>query len=111
MKDDNLTSHCYKVGILERSRHVLVDILPEEVEFKNHSTMTDIPMPSKQYLALRAACCKVAAMSGAAEYLNDLDREGEDTFVLASDGGSFGVLENNIWRALYSRGDNAIACF
>ena len=82
-------------------RPLLTPSLPQETEFQNHST-SPIPMPSKRYLELRAACCKVAAMSGAAEYLQDTYLEGEDTLVLASDGSSANVLENVVWRAFYS---------
>jgi hypothetical protein len=59
-------------------------------------------LPSKQFLKMHAACCKVAIMSGAAKYLEDVDRESADTCVLASDGGSASVFKNMVWRAFYS---------
>lgn len=59
-------------------------------------------MPSKAYLDLHATCCKVAAMSGAAELLDKLDREAEVTPVLASDGSSSELLTNALWHAVYS---------
>jgi hypothetical protein len=99
-KDDNPDSHRYRVGMSADLKDILRS-LPGEVEFRNHST-TPIPMPSKQFLKMHATCCKVAIMSGAAEYLEDVDKEVEDICVLASDGGSASVLENMVWRVFYS---------
>jgi len=58
------------------------------------------PVPSPKLLALHAACCKVAHMSGAAEYLDKYDRDLDDLHVLASDGTSFAVLDYAIWEKL-----------
>ncbi|TFK53832.1 hypothetical protein OE88DRAFT_1656202 [Heliocybe sulcata] len=57
-----------------------------------------LPLPSAELLALHAACAKVAHLSGAAEYLDDLDRDLEASTVLASDGGSSEVLHYAITR-------------
>ncbi|KAG7440318.1 uncharacterized protein BT62DRAFT_1050811 [Guyanagaster necrorhizus] len=45
-------------------------IVPRFVDFT--STRSDLPLPSKEYLCIHAACCRVAHMSGAVEYLNCL---------------------------------------
>ena len=57
-------------------------------------TTTDhlLPLPDGEYLRLHAACANVAHLSGAAEYLEILYREMEETVVLASDGTSSEIL-------------------
>lgn len=51
-----------------------------------------LPLPDPRFLALHAACCKVAQMSGAAEYVDKMDRDLEEMQVLGEDGGSADVL-------------------
>ncbi|KAI9567205.1 hypothetical protein HD554DRAFT_2109710 [Boletus coccyginus] len=63
--------------------------LPEQVTF---STDTGLPLPNHDYLALHALCCEVAWMSGAAEYIMDIERRMDDTKVLANDGSSVDVF-------------------
>ena len=58
-----------------------------------------LPVPSREYLALHAACANVAHLSGAAEYMDSVIREMEETSVLSSDGASAAVLEHVIWTA------------
>lgn len=58
-----------------------------------------LPVPSGEYLALHAACTKVAHFSGAGEYADSVLREMEDTSVLSSDGSSAAILEHAIWAA------------
>ncbi|TFY74375.1 hypothetical protein EWM64_g9637 [Hericium alpestre] len=50
--------------------------VPEVVELT--SADPDLALPSPVYLRLHAACCKVAQMSGAAQYHDRIDRETED---------------------------------
>ncbi|KAI5987633.1 hypothetical protein EDD15DRAFT_2371994 [Pisolithus albus] len=50
------------------------------------------PLPNSTYLAIHAACAKVAHLSGAAEHIEEVLRDMEDTRVLARDGGSSEVL-------------------
>ena len=59
----------------------------------------DLPVPSRDYLALHAACAKVAHLSAAAEYIDFVTREIEETLVLSSDGASAAALEHAIWDA------------
>ncbi|KAK6987855.1 hypothetical protein R3P38DRAFT_3099115 [Favolaschia claudopus] len=54
--------------------------------------LLELPLPSSELLALHAVCARVAHMSGAAQALDDLDRDLEDTQVLAKDGGSANLL-------------------
>ncbi len=51
-----------------------------------------LPLPDPQILGLHAACCKVAHMSGTAEYIATATRDMEQIKVLAEDGGSADVL-------------------
>ena len=51
-----------------------------------------LPPPDARYLALHAACAKVAFMSGAAEHIDMVMRDMEDIKVLAADGSSANVL-------------------
>ena len=59
-----------------------------------------LPVPSRDYLELHAACAKVAHLSAASEYMDSVIREMEETLVLSSDGASTAVLEHAIWTAL-----------
>jgi len=61
-----------------------------------------LEMPSRKYLTLHAACAKVANLSGAADYLDDLDRDQEEGSVLAFDGSSAAVFEHAIRDAFWS---------
>lgn len=63
------------------------------------------PLPSPELLALHAACAKVANLSGAAEYLDKVDRDIEEAGVLKANGDSSDLLDIAIWRALGSRID------
>lgn len=59
-----------------------------------------LPLPSPTYLAIHAACAKVAHFSGAGEYIRKILRHMEDTRVLAEDGGSAELLHMAMlsWR-------------
>ena len=50
------------------------------MEFR--SDLEGAPPPDSQLLALHAACARVAHMSGAAEFFNELERDAEETEVL-----------------------------
>lgn len=52
-----------------------------------------LPVPSPEYLAIHATCCKVAYLSGAGEYIERILREMEDTKVLSQDGASAEALQ------------------
>ncbi|KAF8875055.1 hypothetical protein BD779DRAFT_1613478 [Infundibulicybe gibba] len=52
----------------------------------------EYPLPDPRYLAVHAACARVAHLSGAAEYMEMIFREMEEAQVLADDGGSADVL-------------------
>jgi len=60
------------------------------------SNYEDVPPPHPQMLALHAICARVAHMSGAAEFLDKLKLDAEETSVLAFDGSSAHLLCNLI---------------
>lgn len=64
----------------------LADVPNRVVTFT--STDDALALPDPRYLKLHAAVCRVAHMSGAAEYLNSYDREQEERGVMAHDGTS-----------------------
>jgi hypothetical protein len=51
-----------------------------------------LPLPDPRYLALHAACARVAHLSGAGEYIDTFDKDMETTLVLAKDGSSAKLL-------------------
>ncbi|KAF9491642.1 hypothetical protein BDN71DRAFT_1397947 [Pleurotus eryngii] len=74
----------------------------------NPASLSDphrFPLPSPELLALHATCAKVANLSGAAEYLDKVDRDLEELDVLKANGDSSELLDVAIWRALGSRID------
>ena len=60
------------------------------------SSHQDARLPASQLLALHAACARVAHMSGAAEFFNEIDRDVEESTVLAFDGSSVRLLNHLI---------------
>ncbi|KZP08073.1 hypothetical protein FIBSPDRAFT_840587 [Athelia psychrophila] len=62
------------------------------------ATKANLERPDRRYLRLHAAVCRVAYMSGAAEYLDRCDREHEDRKVLARDGSSAEFLTTRLQR-------------
>jgi len=67
--------------------------VPDDVIRECEARGKPIPaLPDPTLIALHAACARVAHMSGAAEYLDMLERDAEDTTVLASDGSSAYLL-------------------
>ena len=64
--------------------------LPATVTFT--SAFPELPLPDPRYLALHAACAKVAHLSGAGEYIERTFRELDNMKVLASNGSSAEAL-------------------
>ncbi|KAI6018913.1 hypothetical protein BKA83DRAFT_4308884 [Pisolithus microcarpus] len=60
------------------------------------------PLPNPAYLAIHAACVKVAHLSGATEYIKEVLRRMEDTLVLAEDGGSSEILYTAILSSMHA---------
>ncbi|KAF8576968.1 hypothetical protein K439DRAFT_1365874, partial [Ramaria rubella] len=70
---------------------VLITHIPSPVTFT--SMHSSLPLPDPRYLALHAACAKVAHHSGAGEYIETVYRDMDSAEVLASNGSSADVLE------------------
>lgn len=56
---------------------------PDEIKF---------PLPDPRYLKIHAACARVAHLSGAGEYIQDIFRDMEECRVLAEDGSTADML-------------------
>ena len=56
-----------------------------------------LPVPSRAYFELHAACCRVANLSGAGEYIDTIMREMEEIHVLSQDGTSAEALQFALW--------------
>ena len=67
----------------------ILNPLPATVTF---TARGGLPLPDPRYLALHAACAKVAHLSGAGEYIDAVDRDIDSTLVLAKDGSSAKLL-------------------
>jgi hypothetical protein len=87
---------------LEAVHPVLLRTLPEYFTFTTPD-QDKFPVPSPVYLAIHAACAKVAHLSGAAKCIDKLYREMEDRMTLAPDGSSASMLEHAIFE-LQARG-------
>jgi hypothetical protein len=62
------------------------------------STDPALELPDRRYLKLHAAICRVAHMSGAAEYMDKHDRDLEELSVLAPDGSSAELFTAHLQR-------------
>ncbi|KAH9059012.1 hypothetical protein EDB87DRAFT_1563702 [Lactarius vividus] len=56
------------------------------------SAFEDLPLPNPVYLEIHAACCRIAHLSGAGEYMDKVLEDLEDTSVLSEDGSSAHIL-------------------
>ncbi|KAI0308859.1 hypothetical protein OF83DRAFT_1072882 [Amylostereum chailletii] len=72
-------------------RAYVTDGLPDQVTFSSPDP-TELPLPDKKYLALHAACCRIAHLSGAAEAIDKILHDIEMTSVFAEDGSSADAL-------------------
>jgi len=68
-----------------------ISLLPDEVCFT--STNPQLELPDPKFIAIHAACCRAAHLSGAAEAVDLLYRDTEKIRVLADDGSSARLLE------------------
>ncbi|KAJ3794296.1 hypothetical protein GGU11DRAFT_690093, partial [Lentinula aff. detonsa] len=91
------TNQVNRYRVATASKFLVAGGLPEFIEFT--SSHPKLPLPSPDLLALHAVCAKVAHLSGAGEYVEQLDRDVEELCVLAADGQSFQTLEYALTRA------------
>ncbi|KAJ8474973.1 hypothetical protein ONZ51_g6871 [Trametes cubensis] len=87
----------YKVVLARGRTHDAINVR-EKVHFVSHHP--DLPVPNPRYLQIHATCCRIAHMSGAADYLDLVLRDIEESKVLAEDGTSADTLTFAIHRRL-----------
>ena len=90
--------HTYKVCTLYPG-FVSVQSLPHP-RIVTFSTTTDLPLPDPRYLKLHAVVCRVAHLSGVAEYLDRYDSEQDERNYLACDGSSAEYLNSRLHSIL-----------
>ncbi|KIK65273.1 hypothetical protein GYMLUDRAFT_219103 [Collybiopsis luxurians FD-317 M1] len=88
----NGISNTYEIKTTSEFSEQFVKMLhiPSHITFEYFRTR--LPLPNPEYLRIHAFVCKVAHMSGAADYIDDLYRKMERTDVLAEDGSSMDIL-------------------
>jgi len=74
--------------------HVTFKVDPDCVAFCKEDGMALPELPSRDLIGLRAACARVANMSGAAEQIDQIYRDEEDTTVMAYDGSTGDLLSS-----------------
>ncbi|EDR00729.1 uncharacterized protein LACBIDRAFT_295751 [Laccaria bicolor S238N-H82] len=83
-------------GLQQKLECVTFRIDPDVVTACKAKNINPPSLPSPALLAIRAACSRVAHMSGAAEHIDQIIRDLEDTPVMAEDGGSAHLLESRL---------------
>ncbi|KAF5372029.1 hypothetical protein D9615_008120 [Tricholomella constricta] len=81
--------NAYKLG----KANPFASSLPAGTIIQFTDNQTQLPLPDPRYLALHAACAKIAHASGAAETIDAYLRDLETTKVLAEDGSSMAILD------------------
>jgi len=89
--DDTYQDEENKYKLEARQSYILRDY-PEYVTFTTPDPVK-LPVPSPTYLAIHAACAKVAHLSGVAKCINELYRDMEDGTTLDPDSTSAEMLE------------------
>lgn len=84
-----------------RREHVTFRVDPDVAAACIAKNIDPPSLPSPSLLAIRAACSRVAHMSGAAEHVDQILRDLEDTPVMAEDGGSAHLLESRLLQLLH----------
>ncbi|KAG6369630.1 hypothetical protein JVT61DRAFT_14199 [Boletus reticuloceps] len=64
----------------------------ERVQFSTWDP-ENLPVPSRKLLDLHATCCKVAHLSGSAEYIDEIFRDADELDILSADGTSAAILD------------------
>ncbi|KAJ6542239.1 hypothetical protein DFH09DRAFT_47350 [Mycena vulgaris] len=80
------------IGFFGLKNRITLTNFADTRKFKQAGGLLELPLPEPRLLALHAVCVRVAHMSGAAQALDDLDQDVEDTLVLARDGASANLL-------------------
>ncbi|KAG6373925.1 hypothetical protein JVT61DRAFT_6081 [Boletus reticuloceps] len=72
--------------------HQPYPIMRERVQFSTWDP-ENLPVPSRKLLDLHATCCKVAHLSGSAEYIDEIFRDADELDILSADGTSAAILD------------------
>ncbi|KAJ3753921.1 hypothetical protein EV360DRAFT_52612, partial [Lentinula raphanica] len=88
------TVNCYQVLALDKT----IKRRPTTAIFTTPDPVL-YPVPDPELLTLHATCAKVAYLSGAGEYLDKIHHDEETIGVLATDGGSFEVLNHALLQS------------
>ena len=73
---------------------VTLKVDPDCAAFCKENGMELPELPSRDLIGLRAACARVANLSGAAEQIDQIYRDEEDTTVMACDGSTGDLLSS-----------------
>jgi len=82
---------------LEAAEPLIIRDYPEYVTFTTPDPIR-LPVPSPVYLAIHAACAKVAHLSGAAACIDKFYRDMDDSTTLDLNGASADILEHAIFE-------------
>lgn len=82
---------------LEAAEPFILNNYPEYVTFKAPDSVK-FPVPSVAYLAIHAACAKVAHLSGAGAYIDKFYRDMDDSTTLDPSGASAEMLKHAIFE-------------
>jgi len=82
---------------LEAAHSYTIQDYPKIVTFTTPD-QDKLPVPSPNYLAIHAACAKVAHLSGAAGCIDQFYRDMDDSKTLVPDGASASMLEHAIFE-------------
>lgn len=80
-------------------RRIKFEVDPEVVAACNARGIAVPELPSQRLLAMRAACSRVAHMSGAAEQIDQILRDLEETWVMANDGTTADLLTSRLLQS------------
>ncbi|KAI0364614.1 hypothetical protein BV20DRAFT_1057101 [Pilatotrama ljubarskyi] len=86
IREDEATSqaHLHNIKLAPTLTYANLRLKPDaQVQFVARE---DLPLPNPEYLRIRATCCRIAHISGAAQYADEVLRDMEDISVLAQDG-------------------------
>ena len=91
---DTLNTYTIRTAVRIRT----ITTLPNPLVVTFTTTDNNLELPNPKYLRIHAAVCRVAHMSGAAEYMELHDREDGEKNVMAYDGSSADLLVSRLSR-------------
>ncbi|KAF8968106.1 hypothetical protein BDZ97DRAFT_1800895 [Flammula alnicola] len=95
-KNPDDPDNCYRPGAIDPA---ILDLVPSKIQLTTPDPR-QYPLPDPRYLAVHAACARVAHLSGAAGPINDSLHDIENIQNLANNGSSGDVLYHALMRRL-----------